>query len=673
MHHSRLISTAVALGMLASALPAAAASGDVVSIALRDFNHNGKIDRAVVAIANPDHAAWSVRDASGIAVSIGGVALSVSDVFMASASADPALLEIVLDEDDARLPVSTSADAIEVAYAKVGASGVSAGGVELAAFAADDASPAVTEKDEAAPILLSSNPAAGSIDVYRGANLLLSFSETLDAASLAPVSTQNPGAWSFTASGSSVTVGHFPYANNADESFGIAGRDLAGNAIVSGPYPNPFRFRTTDDASPTTRVDNVFALTSPAAFAALPAGGPAIVTWYSNQDGVAEVRLSSSTDAGQSYATIARLPASRGSYVWYPPAITASFQLRLEGLNASGVPIASSFVSPVSLTGTAPSPVVLSGPVVDRPSESSALVTVTLDRAPASASLECAGLSPVAAALSGDRPVRAEATLTGLTAGPTYACVFVLKDAAGVETRLTVPPLTPEPDTSGPVLIGPAVIDRFDAAARTAKLSWTTDEPSRAEISYGLELNFSGRAESAALATSHEITLLDLTPGAMHQARITSIDATGNVAVSRDWYFVFLREGDLIKGSGPAVYWHKGGKRYVFPHLEVYRSWFGDDFSKVIRVSDTQLGTIALGGNMPMKEGVFLVKIQSDPKTYAVEPDGVLRWIQTEAHARQLYGDAWAKRVRDVDVSLFSDYVIGPPLESGEKPAGYAN
>src|SRR5688572_19022905 len=259
----RTLSAAAVLGLLASALPAAAASGDVVSIALRDFNHNGKIDRAVVAIANPDRAAWSVRDASGITVSRDGAALSVSDVFMASAASDPALLEIVLDENDSRLPVSTSGDAIEVAYARVGASGVSAGGVELMAFAADDASSAVTERDEAAPILLSSNPAAGSVDVYRAADILLSFSETIDAASLVPASSQNPGAWSFAAAGSSVTVSHFPYANNADESFGIAGRDLAGNAIVPGPYPNPFRFRTTDDASPSTRIDNVFALTVP--------------------------------------------------------------------------------------------------------------------------------------------------------------------------------------------------------------------------------------------------------------------------------------------------------------------------------------------------------------------------------------------------------------------------
>jgi hypothetical protein len=74
-----------------------------------------------------------------------------------------------------------------------------------------------------------------------------------------------------------------------------------------------------------------------------------------------------------------------------------------------------------------------------------------------------------------------------------------------------------------------------------------------------------------------------------------------------------------------------------------------------------------------MKEGVYLIKIQSDPKTYAVEPGGKLRWVQTETQANALYGPAWNKRIRDVDVSLFVDYTIGAALADGEKPVGYVN
>lgn len=585
-----------ALAVLASALPAAAASGDLAAIAVRDFDRDGKIDRLVVSVANPDHAAWSVTDASGFAVTYGGQPLALKGVAVTAAASDPATLEVLLDTSDTGLPRDTSADKFELSFS---GSGVTAGAMALAAFASGDAGNATAERDEAAPILLGSTPAAGSIDVLRSADLSLSFSEAVSLPSLVPSSARNPGQWGFTASadGKTVTVTHLAYQANVDESFGIAGTDLAGNALVVGAYPNPFTFRTTDDTTPSTRVDNVFLLTAPVAFGTLPASGGAHLAWYTNLADVASVRLSYSTDAGATYAAIATAPVAQGTVVWYPPNVTSAFQLRLEGLNAGGTPIASAFVSPVSLSGAwAPAP-------------------------PA----------------------------------PTVV-------SAG----------TPVDNGTAPSLVGNAVVDMFDAGARTARLSWTTDEPTRAEVRYGPELDYRGQADLTAFTTAHEVTLRDLTPGALHQARITSLDAQGNATVSKDWYFVFLREGDLIKGSGPAVYRYEAGKRRAFPHLEVYRSWYGDDFSKVIRVPDTQLGTIALGKNMTMKEGVFLVKIQSDPKTYAVEPGAVLRWIQTEADARALYGAAWAKRARDVDVSLFSDYAIGAPLAGGEKPAGYA-
>jgi len=160
----------------------------------------------------------------------------------------------------------------------------------------------------------------------------------------------------------------------------------------------------------------------------------------------------------------------------------------------------------------------------------------------------------------------------------------------------------------------------FDGAAMTARLSWTTDEPSTASVSYGAYLDYGRLAQDGVLSATHSVTLTGLTPGALHQARITSIDAKGNASVSKDQYFVFLRENDLIKGSGPAVYWYKAGKRYAFPNETIYRSWFGTDFSKVLRVPDTQLGGIMLGGNVKAKEGVYLLKIQSDRRPTRSSP-----------------------------------------------------
>lgn len=583
----------------ASALAQAGAAGDLLSIAVRDFDRDGKIDSLVVTFANPDRATWTVNDASGFAVAYDGRPLRLLGVAATAPAADPAVLEVRLDPTDAALPRDTSAARFELSYA---GAGVSAGTRTLASIASGDATEAVTERDEAAPILVDSDPAAGSIDVFRSVPLILSFSEPMDLASLAPFSERNPGQWGFAASadGRTVTVSHFPYQADVEERFGISAKDLAGNTLVVGPYPNPFSFRITGDTTPATRADNVFTLTTPASGGALPASGGAHLAWYTNLPDVISVRLSYSTDAGATYAPIISVPVAQGVHVWYPPNITSAFQLRAEGLNAAGTPVAAAFVSPVSLSGAwAPEPA------------APALV------APA----------------------------TSVPAG-----------APG--------------DMTGPQIVGYPVVSGFDASARTAILSWNTDEPSTAEIAYGPLLDFGLKAASTSLSTSHSVLLGSLTPGGQHQLRITSIDAKGNAAVSKELRFAFLREGDLIKGSGAAVYWYKGGKRYAFPNETVYKTWF-KDFSTVITISDTQLAGIPLGGNVRMKEGVHLVKIQTDPKTYAVEPEGVLRWIQTETHARSLYGDAWAARVRDVDVTLFSDYSIGAPLGQTEIPAGY--
>jgi hypothetical protein len=57
-----------------------------------------------------------------------------------------------------------------------------------------------------------------------------------------------------------------------------------------------------------------------------------------------------------------------------------------------------------------------------------------------------------------------------------------------------------------------------------------------------------------------------------------------------------------------------------------------------------------------------LVKIQTDPKTYAVDKNGTLRWITSESAAALLYGADWAKQVDDVPDTFFTNYKIGSPV-----------
>lgn len=129
--------------------------------------------------------------------------------------------------------------------------------------------------------------------------------------------------------------------------------------------------------------------------------------------------------------------------------------------------------------------------------------------------------------------------------------------------------------------------------------------------------------------------------------------------------------GDLIKMEGLSSVYYLGddGKRYVFPNESTYFSWFAD-FSGVVTISATELQSYPLGGNVVMRPGTTLVKITTDPSVYAVEPNGVLRKIQSEAQATALYGINWNKRIVDLADSFFTNYTVGAPLADGQIPVG---
>jgi hypothetical protein len=128
--------------------------------------------------------------------------------------------------------------------------------------------------------------------------------------------------------------------------------------------------------------------------------------------------------------------------------------------------------------------------------------------------------------------------------------------------------------------------------------------------------------------------------------------------------------GDLVKASGPAVYYYAAdGKRYVFPNEKTYFSWFLD-FSGVRTISDTELASYLIGGNVTIRPGTRLVKIQTDPKVYAVTLGGELHWVESEAIATSLYGSNWAQRVVDVPDSFFVNYTIGSSVSTAVHPDG---
>jgi acyl-coenzyme A thioesterase PaaI-like protein len=115
----------------------------------------------------------------------------------------------------------------------------------------------------------------------------------------------------------------------------------------------------------------------------------------------------------------------------------------------------------------------------------------------------------------------------------------------------------------------------------------------------------------------------------------------------------------VIKGSGSTLYWYaSNGKRYVFPNVNTYYSWY-PNFSNVNTISDTELTSIPLAGNVTYRPGAKLIKITTNPKVYAVARNGTLRWVTSEYIASQLYGADWKQKIHDVPDVFFINYQVG--------------
>ncbi|OGL62774.1 hypothetical protein A3C09_04890 [Candidatus Uhrbacteria bacterium RIFCSPHIGHO2_02_FULL_47_44] len=125
-----------------------------------------------------------------------------------------------------------------------------------------------------------------------------------------------------------------------------------------------------------------------------------------------------------------------------------------------------------------------------------------------------------------------------------------------------------------------------------------------------------------------------------------------------------VQSGDLIRGQAfSAVYYYgQDGLRYVFPNDKIYFTWY-QNFNTVKWMTDDDLAKIQIGGNVTYKPGVKMIKINSDPRVYAVSEKGTLREIASEEIAKSLYGSTWNKKIDDLPDGFFSNYHFGGRIE----------
>ncbi|MBU0646023.1 cupredoxin domain-containing protein [Patescibacteria group bacterium] len=126
-----------------------------------------------------------------------------------------------------------------------------------------------------------------------------------------------------------------------------------------------------------------------------------------------------------------------------------------------------------------------------------------------------------------------------------------------------------------------------------------------------------------------------------------------------------INSGDLIRGTtfNAVYYMGEDGMRYVFPNDKAYFTWY-NNFDTVKWLTDADLAKVQIGGNVTYRPGVRMVKINSDPKTYAVGAGGSLEWVTSEAVAVALYGSNWNQKIDDVPDAFFGNYKKGSEINT---------
>jgi phosphodiesterase/alkaline phosphatase D-like protein len=240
-------------------------------------------------------------------------------------------------------------------------------------------------------------------------------------------------------------------------------------------------------------------------------------------------------------------------------------------------------------------------------------------------------------------------------------------------------------------------------------ITWLTNENADALVRFGPTVALGGTVVDGTFSLKHLVPILSLTPGTKYHYTVCSSDFYGNQACLGEFVFTTLPadaptptygaaealvgsptisvdkglaapaagttapciSGTLIKqpsDGNPATqadsavyYCGADGKRYAFPNADTYHSWY-PDFSGVRVVSVAELATVPFGGSVTYRPGTQMIKVQSDPKVYAVAKGGTLRWVTTEAVAQALYGLLWKSLISDVSDAFFTHYVVGAPI-----------
>jgi hypothetical protein len=260
----------------------------------------------------------------------------------------------------------------------------------------------------------------------------------------------------------------------------------------------------------------------------------AVVTWSTDVLANTQLAYGTSTALGQLSPLQTTMAASHGvTLTGLNPGTEYYFVAQSTGADgATGYSTVMNFTT--TGTQTTPPPVI-SNVVATSVSNTSETITWTTDQA--SSSLVNYGVTTTYTLASTLNPALVTAhsvTLTGLTPGTLYDFDVVSANSLTLSSTSSNATFTTTGTAPGPVISN---ITSSGVMSGTATINWTTDQASTSVVNYGTTTGYGTTSSSAALVTTHSVTLTGLTPSTTYDFDVASANAANTTTTSTNGTF----------------------------------------------------------------------------------------------------------------------------------------
>jgi hypothetical protein len=145
-------------------------------------------------------------------------------------------------------------------------------------------------------------------------------------------------------------------------------------------------------------------------------------------------------------------------------------------------------------------------------------------------------------------------TLSGLTQGTTYDFDVVSANAGAMSSTSGNSTFTTTSVVSSPPVISNVATTNLTSTSAT--VTWTTDEPSSSQVSYGVTNGYgSSSTLDATLVTTHSVTLTGLASGTLYDFDVTSANAAAQSSTSGNSTFSTLASNATPPNVGYVAFW----------------------------------------------------------------------------------------------------------------------